>query len=322
MVPIVAVVVGTWIGLGRPDARTALAAGARVVDTVAGHSVDGHRTFVPPLERGPAHVNPNAIPDPPPPWPRLNPDDSVERAWLLTTGPARIPTDGRRLVTLTFDDGPVPETAPTLLRILDDHKIRAAFFLIGEYLTGAGGRAVESRRWAKRIADAGHYVGNHTFDHKPLTGLSHAAALADIDDSAAAIERATGKRPWLFRPPYGALDGWLEGALRERQLELVLWNIDANDIRQGKPEDIVESLEKQLEYEQGGIVLLHDVHFASIAALNRLLRWLDANRWDPSHPERRGWDIVDLAEYVRATADRPQPYHSRDELERARRSGR
>ncbi len=318
MIPIVAVGVGTWIGLGRPDAGTAVAASVRGASTAAGRARDVAPSIVPPLESGPPPIDPSAIPDPPPPWPALNPDDRVDRAWLISEGPAHSRGDGRRLVTFTFDDGPFPETAPTLLRILADHRIRAAFFFIGAYLEGSDRRAEETRMWAKQIADAGHYIGNHTRNHRRLTGLSHAAALAEIDDSAAAIEATTGTRPWLFRPPYGALDPWLEGALKARRQELLLWNIDVQDITRSDPEEIVRSLQEQLEYKRGGIVLLHDVHWASVKAFTRLLRWLEADRWDPKSPDRPGWDVVDLAEYLRSTAASPQPYASRDDLERAR----
>jgi peptidoglycan/xylan/chitin deacetylase (PgdA/CDA1 family) len=172
--------------------------------------------------------------------------------------------------------------------------------------------------WAKRIADSGHLVGNHTYDHKQLTILPHAAALAEIDDAAASIERATGKRPVLFRPPYGEADAWLQAALRERRLDLLLWSIDVEDMKKDDPDEIVRDLTQQLEYKAGGIVLLHDMHWPSVKALNRLLRSMEGQRWDPAHPEKPGWDIVDLPEYLRATAASPQPYGNREELERAR----
>jgi hypothetical protein len=82
---------------------------------------------------------------------------------------------------------------------------------------------------------------------------------------------------------------------------------------------MVESLKEQLLRHQGGIVLLHDMHWPSVKAFNRLLRWLEATRWDPSRPDRLGWDIVDLGEYLRETAAAPQPYATRNDLERARR---
>jgi peptidoglycan/xylan/chitin deacetylase (PgdA/CDA1 family) len=320
MVPVFALGAGTWLGLGRPDLRTAFAQGTRAITSVAGAAHEAAPSIVPPLEREPSTVDASALPDPAPPWPRLNPEDSGERAWLLAEGPARTRGDARRLVTFTFDDGPFPETAPTVLKILEQHHIRAAFFFIGRYLAGQDHRAAETRQWAKRIADAGHFVGNHTLDHRLLTGLTHAAALAEIDDSAVAIERATGHRPVLFRPPFGEVDPWLEHVLRDRHQELLLWSVDVEDMKREDPEEIAQMLESQLSYKQGGIVLLHDMHWPSVKAFNRLLRWLEADRWDATHPEKPGWDIVDLPDYLLATAASPQPYATREELERARRA--
>lgn len=318
VVPIVALAVGTGIGLVRPQARLAVASEPSLAAPAlpAPRSVPGSL----PLEVRPQTVDSSKVPDPSSPAPQLNPDDEADRAWLLAEGPFHGPRDGRRLVTFSFDDGPSPDTAPTLLRILDEHRIRAAFFFIGEYLVGSGRRAVESREWARRIAAAGHFVGNHTYDHRRLTALSHTAALAEIDDAAAAIEGATGVRPWLFRPPYGALDPWLESALRDRRLELLLWNVDVDDIRRSDPEETARCIEDQLTFKQGGVVLLHDMHWPSIRAFNRLLRRLEAHRWQPERPDRRGWDIVDFTEYLRATAASPQPYGSNDELQKARRA--
>jgi peptidoglycan/xylan/chitin deacetylase (PgdA/CDA1 family) len=327
VVPIVALGVGTWLGMGRPDTRTLLAAWGRalpvvhtVADSVLGAARQGlaQPSAAPPLERPPSTVDASALPDPPAPIPRLNPEARADRAWLLAEGPTHGPNDGRRLVTFTFDDGPFPETAPTVLHILELHRVRAAFFLIGSYLEGDDKHAVETRMWARRIADAGHFVGNHTLDHKLLTTLPHAAALSEIDESAAAIERATGRRPFLFRPPYGEMDPWLEGVLRDRKLELVLWSIDVEDMKKSDPDLLVDELKKQLASKGGGLVLLHDMHWPSVKALNRLLHWMAGQRWDPAHPERAGWDIVDLAEYLRATGASPQPYASRDEIEHTR----
>ncbi len=321
-VPALALGLGTWLGLGRPDARAAIEAGTRAMSSAAGAARDlaPRGPLTPPLDRRPSGVDPSAVPDPASPFPRLNPDATAQRAWLVAEGPARPFNNPRRLVTFTFDDGPFPETAPTVLHILDLHRVRAAFFFVGEYLEGDGPRAVESRLWARRIADAGHFVGNHTMDHKDLTALTHGAALAEIDDSAAAIERATGRRPLLFRPPYGALDPFLESALRDRHQELVLWSIDVEDMKGTDSDDMAARLESQLAYKGGGMVLLHDIHWPSVKALNRLLRRMAVNRWDPAHPDRAGWAIVDLPEYLRETGATPQPFETRADLEQARKS--
>jgi peptidoglycan/xylan/chitin deacetylase (PgdA/CDA1 family) len=321
-IPALALGLGTWLGLGRPDAQAALTAGTAAIASVTGaaHQLAPKVLPPPPLERTPATVDPSALPDPTVPWPRLNPDQTVTRAWMVAEGPAHAHDDGRRFVTFTFDDGPFPETAPTVLKILEQHRIRAAFFLIGEYMVGDDHHAVETRAWAKRIAEAGHYVGNHTMDHKELTALPRAAALAEIDDSASAIERATGVRPFLFRPPYGSMNAFLEGAVRDRHLELMLWNIDIEDMKKQDPDAMLEDLQNQLEYKNGGIVLLHDMHWPSVKAFNRLVRWLESNRWDKNHPDHAGWSIVDLPEYLRQTAAAPQPFATREDLDKARRA--
>jgi len=322
-IPVVAIVAGTWFGLHRPalEGLQWPRAPVTAAPSHAAHPARPPATAVPPLEPAASPADSamdGELSDPRAGFPDLNPEDRVDRAWLLSEGPSHDPRDGRCLVTLTFDDGPFPETAPLLLRILTEHKVRATFFFIGEYLASTERRGEESRTWARRIVQAGHYVGNHTFDHRRLTSLDHTAALSEIDDSAGAIERATGVRPWLFRPPFGALDAWLEGALRDRGQDLILWNIDVQDIKQSDSDEIARSALEQLRYKRGGIVLLHDMHAASVRAVAILLRSLESNRWDPEHPDRFGWDIVDLATYLRETGASPQPYPTREALEQAR----
>ena len=142
--------------------------------------------------------------------------------------------------------------------------------------------------------------------------------LSQIDDGAASIERATGVRPILFRPPYGELDPWGAHLVRERGLELVLWSVEVGDMKREDPTEMAANLRHQIEYAGGGIVLLHDIRPASAIALEQLLTWLDEHRWDPAHPEQLGYEVVDLATYERATAASPQPYPSRSDLEAAR----
>jgi peptidoglycan/xylan/chitin deacetylase (PgdA/CDA1 family) len=252
------------------------------------------------------------------PWPELNADASIAKAWMVAEGPAYRAGEGRRLVTLTFDDGPFPETTPTVLHILAKNKIHATFFAIGRYLEGDDERAQESRAVLKQVVDAGHLVGNHTYDHALLTSVTHTQVLEQIDRSAAAIERATGKRPILFRPPFGRLDDFGRAAVKERGLDLLLWSVEKQDMQRADTHEIFRELISQIDYKEGGVVLLHDIRWSSIAVLRELLVWLHQHRWDPKHPARYGYEIVDLPTYLREVAASPLPYASRDELERAR----
>jgi peptidoglycan/xylan/chitin deacetylase (PgdA/CDA1 family) len=229
------------------------------------------------------------------------------RAWLLAEGPARAP-DGPRLVTMTFDDGPDPDTTHQVLSLLARHHVRATFFFIGRYLDGKKHRAIESRKAAREIAAAGHLIGSHTHDHDLLTTDTHTKVLDQIDDGIASIQRAIGRRPELFRPPYGQIDEFGEQAIAERHLGLVLWSVEAGDMQDPDEEKMFSTLVEQLDYASGGLVLLHDVKWPTVHVLARLLDWLDAKKFT----------IVDLPTYFRETRRHPQPYASRKELELSR----
>jgi peptidoglycan/xylan/chitin deacetylase (PgdA/CDA1 family) len=296
-VAIGSIVLGSWIGLGKPDVRS----------------------YIPVREAAPVPV-PVPVPDPqvattlagdapgPVPWPRLNPEASITKAWRLAEGPHRKPGDHRRLVTLTFDDGPFPETTPRVLDLLAKYNVHATFFVIGRYLDGEGDRARATRQVLRDIVDAGHLVGNHTHDHTLLTTVSHTQVLEQIDRGAASIERAIGKRPILFRPPFGALDEFGEKAARDRQLDVLLWNAEAQDMERDDTEVMFGELVRQLVYNEGGVVLLHDIRPTSVKILQKLLVYMHAHRWDPARPNRNGYEIVDLPTYLREVeASPPQP---------------
>ncbi len=230
------------------------------------------------------------------------------RAWLLAEGPARGPAE-KRFVTLTFDDGPDPDTTPSVLRLLAKHQVRGTFFFIGRYLDGKKKRAIAARQAACDIQAAGHLIGSHTHDHDLLTTDTHTQVLEQIDEGIASIERVTGKRPELFRPPYGQLDAFGEQAITERHLGLVLWSIEAGDWQEQADEDAMFShLVGQLDFSGGGLVLLHDVKWPTVHVLARLLDWLDAKKYA----------VVDLPTYMRETAAHPQPFATRKALEEAR----
>src|SRR5699024_9350397 len=104
-----------------------------------------------------------------------------------------------KYVALTFDDGPSKEVTPRILDILSQHGAVATFFMLGsqvDYYPDI----------AKRVADEGHEIGNHTQNHKDLTTLGQNAIHTEITESADKIQQATGIWPHLVRPPYGAYD--------------------------------------------------------------------------------------------------------------------
>lgn len=300
-VAVLSLATGSWVGLGHPELETLRAAldPPPAVERFSSPPPPGFSNDpLPPQLRDPSLVPSFA------PWPRTNPEASIAKAWAVAEGPAKTRGEGRRLVTLTFDDGPTPEVTPEVLRLLRKHRVRATFFVIGGYLDGDSGRAKLARRVLKKVVAAGHLVGNHTHDHVNLASLSPAEALDQIDRGSASIARITGSRPILFRPPYGLLDAEGERMAREKNLELVLWSVEASDMQRGDPDEMFHDLVAQLDYKEGGIVLLHDVKSSSVAVLKRLLEFLRDRPYNPGRPDKWGYEIVDLPDYLREVSRR------------------
>lgn len=305
LVAVISITAGSWVGLDpRLDFHQFLEpAQPAAKPIVSKPSVD----LYPPT----SHVD-TALAPGPVPWPRLNPEASIKNAWQLSEGPHRQEGDRRRLVTLTFDDGPFPETTPKVLDLLAKYDIHATFFVIGRYLDGSGERAQASREVLQKIVDAGHLVGNHTHDHELLTAITHTQVLEQIDRGAASIERAIGKKPILFRPPFGQLDEFGQEAVRSRQLDILLWSVEARDMERNDPQAMFRDLVRQLEYNEGGVVLLHDIRSTSVETLKKLLVWIHSRRYEPARPDQEGYELVDLPTYLREVEASPPRVGARD----------
>lgn len=247
---------------------------------------------------------------------RLNPNASVNRAWLLAEGPFHVEGDGRRIITLTFDDGPVPETTPNVLEALHDCGIHASFFVLGQNLDVPTDRAELSRGILRHAVEDGHLVGNHTRGHLYLPLLSHDTVIDEIERGRVAIENTTGKTTSLFRPPFGKLDEFGIAYAKDRNLDLVLWNVE--DGGDGLSDVVFERVRQRVESTGGGIVLLHDSRATTASVVRKLCAWVKTRPYNREEPGRVGYEIVDLPTFFEETARSPQPFHDRAELELAR----
>jgi len=184
-----------------------------------------------------------------------------------------------RYVALTFDDGPSSYT-PRVLRLLRRAHARATFFVIGS-------RAAE-RPGLVRAESLLGAVGNHTWTHPRLVTLARRDVIRQLLLTQAAIVRATGgMRPVLFRPPYGVGTPAETAAVHALRLVDVRWSLDSLDSRPGATAGAV-AREVVAGLRPGAIVLLHDIHPWTIAALPRILRAL----------RRRGLMPVTIPELV------------------------
>ncbi|MFQ5470890.1 MAG: polysaccharide deacetylase family protein [Gammaproteobacteria bacterium] len=152
----------------------------------------------------------------------------------------------RPFAALTFDDGPHPTYTPLLLDILDRHDAKATFFLLGS-------RATRYPRIVKNIAERGHTVANHSWDHPSLPHLSTVNQLRQIIDCQRALN------PWgrkLFRPPYGHQGFWPRLYAAVLGYKVIAWSVHGRDWLN---DDSIEIYGKLISKVQAGsIVLLHD----------------------------------------------------------------
>ncbi|WP_127088164.1 polysaccharide deacetylase family protein [Aquabacter cavernae] len=166
-------------------------------------------------------------------------------------------------VAITFDDGPNPETTPKLLKMLADRNIKATFFVLGS-------RAVASPEILRAMVAAGHEVANHSWNHPQLTKLTVAAVDKQIEDTNAAIFEATGVKSAYLRPPYGSMNGTLQQHIIDKyQMSFIYWSVDPLDWKNRDPNAIYDQIMRQVH--PGSIILAHDIHPTTVAAMPRVL---------------------------------------------------
>lgn len=156
----------------------------------------------------------------------------------------------RRVVALTFDDGPWPGATDRVLAILRRLHVPATFFMVGRQIEAYPGVV-------RRVAAAGHEIGNHTFDHpEGFAGLTDARIAAEMSDTNALLAEL-GVVPTSFRPSGGSYDEAVVTAARAQGMRTVLWDIDPRDWVAGEsPKLIVSTVLRKVR--PGSIVLLHD----------------------------------------------------------------
>lgn len=202
--------------------------------------------------------------------------------------PSRLVVHGDRscaMVALTYDAGSGADGAEAILDVLRKHGVTATFFLTGRW-------AEQFPDLARRIADEGHEVGNHTYSHPDLTTLPDEEVLQQIADGEEAIRLATGLDPRpLFREPYGAFSDHERRLVRQAGYSYsIYWEVDTLDWTFPGVEATTERI---LRAQAGSIVLMHlnvaDSAAASDAAIGEL--------------RARGYEIVPVSRLLQCTTE-------------------
>ncbi|KNF07586.1 polysaccharide deacetylase [Gottschalkia purinilytica] len=157
----------------------------------------------------------------------------------------------RKMVTLTFDDGPNPVYTPQILDVLKKHNVKANFFVLGKH-------AEKYPDIILRMKKEGHEIGNHSYSHINVEKSSIEEIKAEIIKTQEIVKNITGENPKLLRPPYGLYNGKIINMSKEMDLKIVLWTYyqDPKDWSSPGVDHIVEIVTTKIK--NGDIILLHD----------------------------------------------------------------
>lgn len=189
-----------------------------------------------------------------------NPEQALTEPVPLPAEPLPVPY---KRICLTFNDGPDPVTTPVILNSLDEYGIKATFFVIGEKVN-------KYPELVKKMAESGHVIGVHGYQHKVLAGLSSKEVYADLQMAQTCISQVCGQKPYLYRPPLGILD---EIQIREAQrlgMRVLMWtNIGGADLETQSPQEVLERV--LASAKDGSIILLHEGFPYTAEALSQMI---------------------------------------------------
>jgi peptidoglycan-N-acetylglucosamine deacetylase len=155
-----------------------------------------------------------------------------------------------KVIALTFDDGPWPETTEKVLAALKQENVKATFYVVGQPL----------KSWpelGKKILADGHVIANHTLHHW-YHAMSPLVAQREIEDTQKIIREVLNVETAYFRPPGGVLTNGLVAYAHKQGQSVNMWSVDSNDSRPKRPspEAMLKTILEQAT--SGGIVLMHD----------------------------------------------------------------
>ena len=194
-----------------------------------------------------------------------------------------VPTD-RKVIALTFDDGPDRDKTPQILALLKQYQAKATFFVLGN-------RVEKFPEIVMQESLEGHEIGNHSYDHSSFLNIPKEKLLLELNLTQDAIYKAIGQKATLFRPPGGNYSETSVNICKENELLMVLWSWD-QDTKDWASPDVNTIVNRVLSnIHNGDIILMHDYVYKgtnTVEALKILL------------PEliKRGYSFVTVSELL------------------------
>ena len=198
---------------------------------------------------------------------------------VVTQAPVRN-LKGKKLVALTFDDGPGRYTME-LLNILQSNQVRATFFVCG-----TGLERNDAEKILKRMDSIHCDIGNHTMHHVSLGKAKAKKIKKEINGVDRIVKKYTGHKTKFLRPPYGA--GAKKKTLKKNvKVPMICWNVDTLDWKTKSKKKTIKRATKNIH--DGDIILMHDIHPWSVKAVKKIIPEL----------RKQGFEFVTISEMAK-----------------------
>jgi peptidoglycan/xylan/chitin deacetylase (PgdA/CDA1 family) len=204
-------------------------------------------------------------------------------------------------VVLTFDDGPHPAYTIPILDALDEHCVKATFYMVGR-------QALAFPKHAREVGRRGHTIGTHTWSHRNLAQSSRDQMQSEIELGISAVQLALGgPTAPFFRFPYLAAPNAAQQMLQERDTANVSIDIDSHDFRTRSPSRMISNVMNGLRSRKKGIILFHDIQPSTAGGIRQLLAELKSHGYRVVHmrPKQTQSTIAEFDQRIERTHGKP-----------------
>lgn len=171
----------------------------------------------------------------------------------------------KKMVALTYDDGPYTSVTNQILDVLEENNARATFFVVGS-------RVSTYKDCIKREAALDCEIGNHTYNHTILTSVSVSEIKSEISKTNDAVKKITGQAPKIVRAPGGSVNSTVKATVKYPMFN---WSIDTLDWKNRNSSSVVSAIKNNVR--DGSIVLMHDLYGSTGDATEIIVPWLIKN---------------------------------------------
>ncbi|QEK12540.1 polysaccharide deacetylase family protein [Crassaminicella thermophila] len=182
-------------------------------------------------------------------------------------------------IAISFDAAWGDQYTNGILDILDKYNVKTTFFLVGFWVD-------KYPDMVKKIQDKGHEIGNHSSTHPHMSKLSVGQITQELNETGEKIEKITGVKPILFRPPFGDYNNRLIETAKKNGYYTIQWDVDSLDWKELGAQPVVDRVTRNVK--KGSIVLFHNNAKYVLEYLPLVIERL----------QREGYEIVPISELI------------------------